>query len=166
MWWKSTRKAGVFFVAVRKEVVEEVENPMTQLSLTQAAKYQSGAVVGSIVEIPLETKEFGRIAAQAAKHVIRQGIREAERGQLLLEYQSRQYDIITATVLKLDQKKGGVTVEIGRSEALLPKAEQVPGEVYKEGERIKVYVSDVGNGEKGPWLMISRTHPGSCQAAF
>jgi N utilization substance protein A len=159
-------ESGRFFVALRKEAVEEVEDPLTQISVSQAAKYQRGAMAGSIVEIPLETREFGRIAAQAAKHVIRQGIREAERGQLLQEYQSRQYDIVTATVLKLDAKKGGVTVEIGRSEAVLPKNEQVPGETYREGERIKVYVSDVVNGEKGPWLMISRTHPGLIKRLF
>ncbi|MBP1556842.1 MAG: transcription termination/antitermination protein NusA, partial [Oscillospiraceae bacterium] len=129
-----------FFVAVRKEVVEEVENPALEIGVGAAQGVKKDAKVGDILEIPLEPKQFGRIAAMSAKHVIRQGIREAERGQLLAEYQSKQRDIVTATVMKTDPKRGSVTVEIGRSEAILPKSEQVPGEEYKDGERIKVYV--------------------------
>lgn len=155
-----------FYVAVRKTVVEEIENPHTEILIDEARKYSKSAILDSIVEIPLETKEFGRIAAQAAKHVIRQGIREAERGQLLVEYQNRQFDIITATVLKVDPKKGNVTLEIGRSEAILPKTEQVPTEEYHEGDKIKVYVVDVANGDKGPRMMISRTHPGLVKRLF
>ena len=157
---------GRFFVAIRKMVVEDVEDPATEITVDDAAKHTKNAAVGEMVQIPLETKEFGRIAAQAAKHVIRQGIREAERGQLLQEYQNRQYDIVTATVLKVDPKKGNVTLEIGRNEAILPKAEQVAGEEYHEGDKIKVYVVDVANGEKGPRMMISRTHPGLVKRLF
>ncbi len=157
---------GRFYVAVRKQVVEDVENPAMELSLEQARRHDSNAGIGDMVEIPLETKQFGRIAAMSAKHVIRQGIREAERGQLLAEYQSKERDIVTATVLRTDPKKGNVTVEIGRSEAILPKAEQVPGEEYPDGARIKVYVSDVVNGEKGPKIMISRVHPGLVRRLF
>ena len=153
--------AGTFYVA-RKDV----ENPAAELTLEKAREYKPDAVDGDIIEIPLETRDFGRIAAQAAKHVIRQGIREAERDQLLAEYQSRQNDIVTATVLRTDPKRGGVTLEIGRSEAVLPKSEQVPGEVLRDGERIKVYVVDVVSGEKGPRIMISRTHPGLVKRLF
>ncbi len=155
-----------FFVAVRKEVVEAVENPALEIGLGAAQSVKNHAQVGDIIEIPLEPKQFGRIAAMSAKHVIRQGIREAERGQLLAEYQSKQRDIVTATVMKTDPKRGSVTVEIGRSEAILPKSEQVPGEEYTDGERIKVYVSDVINGEKGPKIMISRIHPGLVKRLF
>ena len=155
-----------FYGAVRKTVVEDIEDPTTEILMADAAKYNKHAMVGEVVEIPLETKEFGRIAAQAAKHVIRQGIREAERGQLLAEFQNRQYDIVTATVLRHDLKKGSVTLEIGKNEAILPKAEQVPGEEYNDGDRIKVYVVDVSNGEKGPRMMISRTHPGLVKRLF
>lgn len=157
---------GRFYVAVNKCVVDEVTNPSAEILREEALKYDKNAIVGSMVQIPLETKEFGRIAAQAAKHVIRQGIREAERGQLLQEYQSRQYDIVSATVLRIDPKKGNVTLEIGRNEAVLPKSEQVTGEEYHEGDRIKVYVVDVADSEKGPRLMISRTHPGLVKRLF
>ena len=150
---------GRFFVAVRKQVVSEVQNPALEIGVAEAQKYQKGAVEGAVVEIPLETREFGRIAAMSAKHVIRQGIREAERGQLLAEYQSKQHDIVTATVIRIDPKKGNATVEIGKSEAILPRSEQVPGEEYHDGDKIKVYVSDVVSGDKGPKIMISRIHP-------
>lgn len=159
-------ETGRFYVAVRKTAVEHVENPMFEVSVTDALKYDRKAKAGDIVEIPLETKQFGRIAAQSAKHVIRQGIREAEKGQLLQEYQSRQHDIVTATVLRTDPKRGSVTLELGGSEAMLPKSEQVPGEELRDGERIKVYVVDVVNSEKGPRLMISRTHPGLVKRLF
>ena len=155
-----------FFVAVREHVVEQVEDPAIEIGLGAAQGVKAGAKLGDLIEIPLDPKRFGRIAAMSAKHVIRQGIREAERGQLLAEYQSKQCDIVTATVVKTDPRRGNVTVEIGRSEAILPKSEQVPGEEYKDGERIKVYVSDVINGEKGPKIMISRIHPGLVKRLF
>ncbi len=155
-----------FFVAVRKHVVEQVEDPTLEIGLGAAQGVKPDAKLGDLIEIPLDPKRFGRIAAMSAKHVIRQGIREAERGQLLAEYQSKQCDIVTATVVKTDPRRGNVTVEIGRSEAILPKSEQVPGEEYKDGDRIKVYVSDVLNGEKGPKIMISRVHPGLVKRLF
>ena len=157
---------GTFYVAVRKTAVKEVEEPMTEIELSAARKYSKNAAEGDIVEIPLQTKEFGRIAAQSAKHVIRQGIREAEKGQLLAEFQSRQHDIVTATVLRCDPIKGNVTLEIGTSEAILPKNEQVVGEELRDGMRIKVYVVDVVSSEKGPRLMISRTHSGLVKRLF
>ena len=155
-----------FYVAMRKEVVEEVYDPAQEILPEEAAKYNSGAVIGDFVEVPLDTRQFGRIAAQTAKHVIRQGIREVERGQLFAEYSSRQHDIVSATVLKVDPRKGNVTLEIGKSEAMLPKGEQVPDEVLTENMRVKVYVVDVVNGEKGPRIMLSRTHPGLVKRLF
>ncbi|MDR2932666.1 MAG: transcription termination factor NusA [Oscillospiraceae bacterium] len=159
-------ETGRFYVAFRKRVVDVVEDPANEIMLEQARKIDSKATIDSIVEIPMETKQFGRIAAQAAKHVIRQGIREGERDQLLHEYQSRQQDIVSATVLRVDERKGNVTIEMGKSEAILPKSEQLPGETFREGERIRVYVVDVMAGEKGPRLMISRTHPGLVKRLF
>lgn len=159
-------ESGRFYVAVRKTAVEKVENPMMEIALSEAVKYDSRVKLDDIVEIPLETKQFGRIAAQSAKHVIRQGIREAEKGQLLAEYQSRQHDIVSAVVLRTDPKRGSVTLELSGSEAMLPKSEQVPGEVLNDGAHIKVYVVDVVNAEKGPRLMISRTHPGLVKRLF
>ncbi len=157
---------GRFYVAFRKNVVEDVEDPANEISIESARRIDKNAIVGGIIEIPQETRQFGRIAAQAAKHVIRQGIREGERDQLLQEYQSRQHDIVTATVLRTDERRGGVTLEIGKHEAVLPKSEQVPTERYRDGERVRVYVVDVLSGEKGPRLMISRTHPGLVKRLF
>ena len=119
---------GKFQVAIRKTVVEEVENPNTEILLNDAYKYDKKAQIGSVVDIPLETKQFGRIAAQAAKHVIRQGIREAERGQMMQEFQSREHEIISAKVVRTDPVRGSVTLEIGKSEAMLTRQEQGPGE--------------------------------------
>lgn len=157
---------GRFYIAFRKVVVEEVTDPATEIVLEQAAKYNKKASVGDTVEIPMETKKFGRIAAQAAKHVIRQGIREGEKDQLLQEYQSRQHDIVTASVLRTDERRGNITLEIGRSEAILPSSEQIPGEVFRDGDRVRVYVVDVSNNDRGPRLMISRTHPGLVKRLF
>ena len=107
------------------------------------------------------------IAAQAAKHVIRQGIREAERERIMQEYQSHCNDIITATVLRTDAKTGNVTLElVNKTEAVLPKSEQVPGETFADGQRIRVYVMDVFAGDKGPRMKISRTRAGLVERLF
>ena len=124
------------------------------------------ATVGDTVEIPLETKQFGRIAAQTAKHVIRQGIREAERGQQMQEFQRRNQELVTALVTRVDAKNGAATLEIGKAEAVLPKSEQIGEEELREGDRVKVYVVDVREGEKGPRVLISRTHPGLVKRLF
>lgn len=157
---------GRFYVAHRKHIVDEIQDPLREILLEQALKYDKNAMVGKTVEIPMETKEFGRIAAQAAKHVIRQGIREGEREQLLEEYQSRQHDIVTATVLRTDQRRGNVVLEIASSEAVLPKSEQLENETFEEGEKIRVYVVDVTSTDRGPRLLISRTHPGLVKRLF
>ena len=159
-------ESGRFYVAFRKTVVEQVEDPANQILLEQARNYDKRAKLGSVVEIPMETQKFGRIAAQAAKHVIRQGIREGEREHLMAEYQSRTHDIVTATVLRADDRKGNLVLEIGKHEAILPKSERVPTENHRDGERIRVYVVDVISGDKGPRLMISRTHPGLVKRLF
>ena len=160
-------ETGRFYVAVRKTVVEEIEDPGSEILKEEAAKYRKNAMVGDIIEIPLETHDFGRIAAQAAKHVIRQGIREAERERIMAEYQSHCNDIITATVLRTDPRTGNVTLELAnRNEAILPKNEQVPGETYTDGQRIRVYVMDVFAGDKGPRMKISRTRAGLVERLF
>lgn len=160
-------ETGRFYVAVRKTVVEEIEDPANEILKAEAAKYNKTAAVGDIIEIPLETKDFGRIAAQAAKHVIRQGIREAERERIMQEYQSHCNDIITATVLRTDAKTGNVTLElVNKTEAVLPKSEQVPGETFADGQRFRVYVMDVFAGDKGPRMKISRTRAGLVERLF
>ena len=108
-----------------------------------------------------------RIAAQTAKHVIRQGIREAERSQQLSEIQSKSHDIVMATVTRVDHERGIVAVDMGKGgEAILPRSEQVPGETYTEGQQLQVYVIDVVSTERGPRVMISRTHPGLVKRLF
>ncbi len=153
-------------VYVRKNVVEEIEDPDTDLTLEQAQAIRKSAKVGKTVDIPLKTKDFGRIVAQTAKHVIRQGIREAERGQMLEEFKSKNQELVTAKVERVDPITGNATLEIGKNQTVLPKAEQVPGEVLVEGSSVKVFVVDVKEGGKGPKIMISRTHPGLVRRLF
>ncbi len=157
---------NVFEVKLLRDVVSEVENPNTQLSVEQAKEIKKKYKLGDVVEQKLQTKDFGRIAAQTAKHVIRQGIREAERSQMYTEMQSKSHEIVSAVVTRVDPIKGVVALEIGKNEAILPRNEQVPGEELFEGERIKVYVVDVAVGERGPRVMISRTHPGLVKRMF
>lgn len=155
-----------FRVTVQKTVVEEVTDPDLELLPEQAVKYKKNAKVGDVVEIALETKQFGRIAAQSAKHVIRQGIREAEKGQQLEEFQRRNQELVTALVTRVDPATGSASVEIGKSEALLPKAEMIGDEEIREGMHIKVFVVDVKETEKGPRIYISRTHAGLVKRLF
>ena len=156
----------IFKVYVRKTVVNEIADEYTQIMLEDAIKVDTAATVGEFVDIPLETRKFGRIVAQNAKHVIRQGVKEAERGQTYEEFQSRNKELVTAVVQRIDLKTGNATITIGRGEAVLPKAEQVPDEVLTEGDHIKVYIVDVRNEERGPKAMISRTHPGLVKRMF
>lgn len=148
-----------FTVSITKMVVDEyVEDPETEILLDEAIAYDPAARVGQPVEIQLDTKQFGRIAAQTAKHVIRQGIREAERSQMVAQFQNKVYEIVSAVVQKIEPATGNATVEIDRNEVLLFKNEQLPNDNLKEGDRIKVYVVDVVNLEKRCSLKISRTH--------
>ncbi len=153
-------------VYVRKNVVEEIEDPDTDLTLEQAQLIRKSAKVGKTIDIPLKTKNFGRIVAQTAKHVIRQGIREAERGKMYAEFQSKTQELLSAKVVNVDPVSGNVTLEIGKNEALLPKAEQVPGEMLNVGDMTKIFVVDVKETTKGPRVMISRTHPGLVRRLF
>lgn len=157
---------STFEVKLLQDVVDEVANPHTQVSLEDAQKVKKRLKVGDQLETKLKTKDFGRIAAQTAKHVIRQGIREAERSQLYTEMQSKSHEIVTGIVTRVDNARGVVALEIGKSEAILPHNEQVPGEVFSEGEHVKVYVVDVTVTERGPRVMISRTHPGLVKRMF
>lgn len=155
-----------FTVSIVKTVVEEVEDPGTQITLEDAKKIAKRVKIGSEVHIPLQTKQFGRIAAQTAKHVIRQGIREAERGQQLQEFQRKDQELITALVSRVDPVSGAATLEIGKGEAVLTKNEQLPKDVIREGMRIKVFVADVREGDRGPRVLLSRTHPGLVKRMF
>ena len=147
-----------FAVSITKTAVEEVEDPATQISMDEAVKYDPHPAEGMPVEIVLDTKQFGRIAAQTAKHVIRQGIREAERSQLAAQFQNKVYEVVTATVQKVEPGTGNATVEIDRNEVMLFKNEQLPEDDLREGDHVKVYVVDVVNFERRCSLKISRTH--------
>jgi N utilization substance protein A len=158
---------GVFRASLAQDIVEEVENPHTQVSVEDAQQVKKSYQAGMRLITPLKTKDFGRIAAQTAKHVIRQGIREAERSQQYSEMQSRSHEIISATVVSIDPERGTVTLDMGKGGiAVLPHNEQVPGEEYTEGEILQVYVVDVTVTDRGPRVTISRTHPGLVKRMF
>lgn len=157
---------GDFYVAIQKTAVEEIEDPQTEMLVDEAKNYDKKATAGDMVSIPLEPKEFGRIAAQAAKQIIRQGIREAERSQMFKELQKKENEIVSAVVLRIDQKTGNLTLDMGKYQSLLPKIEQVENETFTEGEHIKVYVVGVNAGDKGPKMIISRTNAGLVRRLF
>ncbi len=155
---------------VNKLVVEEVTDPYHEIDLDSAKKISRRAKLGETVAIPVETKKFGRIAAQAAKQVIIQGIREAERGLIYEEFTSKEHEILTGVVTHVEPRNGAVSIRISSNseftEAMLPLNERVRGEDLQEGDRIKVYVVEVKNATRGPQVMISRTHPGLVKRLF
>ena len=149
-----------------KEVVEEVENPVTQISLADAKLISAKYGIGDTVQIEIKPKNFGRIATGAAKQVIIQGIREAERNIVYDQFANKEHQILTAVVNKIDPKPGNATVELAKTETVLLKSEQIPGEVLHENQRIKVYVIEVKRAAKGPVVSVSRTHPGLVKHLF
>ncbi len=155
-----------FSVAIRKTVVEEVEDPDLELTLEQAQKYDKRAKIGKVIDIKLKTKEFGRIAAQSAKHIIRQGIREAEKNQQVMEFQRRTQELVTAVVTRIDPRTGNATIQVGKGETLLPKGEMMECDNFNVGDHIKVYVVEIKETEKGLRAMVSRTHAGLVTRLF
>ena len=146
-----------FSVYADKTVVEVVEDPVMEISLSNAKMMDSKYELGDIVQVPIQSKQFGRIATQNAKNVILQKIREEERKVLYDEYFQKEKDVVTAVVQRYMGKN--VSVNLGKVDAILSENEQVKGEVYKPTERIKVYVLEVKDSPKGPKIMVSRTHP-------
>lgn len=155
---------------LQKTVVEEVVSKSTEMSVEEAERYVPHPVVGDVVNIPLDATKFGRIAAQAAKQVIIQGIREAERNMSYNEYNSKEHELLTGVVTHIDSERGIVSVNISSNEkykeAVLTPNECVNGEVLNVGDKIKVYVIEVRKGMNGPRVMISRTHPGLVKRLF
>ena len=155
---------------IEKTVVEEVENPATQYSLEQARAISPKYDIGDVVREPVETKKFGRIAAQAAKQVIIQGIREAERSIVYDVFTSKEHEILTGIVTRIDPRSGNAYIQISPNseytEAMLSSSEQIPTEELSEGDRIKVYVVEVRKSTRGPQVIISRTHPGLIKRLF
>ena len=159
-------ETGQFDVHLMKTVVEDVKIKGKEISLEDARKIDANAGFGEKVAIKLDTKEFGRIAAQTARNIIRQGIKDGERSQLTLEFQHKQNQIVSALIERIDSKSRAMTLRIGKAESTLPFNEQIGNEKLKEGDHVKVYVSDVQVGDKGPKVMISRTHPGFVKKMF
>ena len=154
----------------QKEVVDEVLSPMTEITLDAAREIDSTVQLGDLVDVDIEPRGFGRIAAQTAKQVIIQGIREAERGMVFDRFSSKEHEILTGTVLRVDNNTGDLTVRLGqgtdRTEAWLSAGEQVRGENYLEGDLIRVYVVEVRRSTRGPQIIVSRTHPGLVKRLF
>lgn len=160
------KDSGNFEVYLLKTVVEELEDPDFEIILEKAREIDPSAAVGEKVGIELNPKQFGRIAVQTSRSIIRQGIRDGEKGQMLQEFQSRVQELVTATVERVDPRTGNVTLKINKAEAVLPKSEQVGDETFTEGDHIKVYIVDVREGDKGPRAVISRTHPDFVKRLF
>ena len=157
---------------VQKNVVAEEDyvDPANEMPVEEAKKLSAKYEVGDVVNLPVDTVEFGRIAAGNGKQVIIQGLREAERGQVYDEFNSKQHEILTGVVTRIDPRNGNVSLRIGTgsdsTEALLIAGEQVPGEELTEGMHVKVYVVEVRRSTRGPQVLISRTHPGLVKRLF
>ena len=150
----------------QKEVVEEVENPETQISLADAKAKAKKWKVGMTFETEVKTKDFRRLSAAAAKSVIIQGIREGERRVMQEAYENKHEEIITATVSKVDHETGNVVLETDNGRAVLLRSEQIPGEVFYVGDKIKVFVMEVNKESKGPIVTLSRAHAGLVRRMF
>ena len=150
-------ETGDFSVYAEKEVVEEVEDPLTQISYAEARLKNPKFFLGDIINVPIESKSFGRIATQNAKNVILQKIREEERSMQFNEWYQKEKDVVTGIVQRYLGKN--VSINLGKADAILNESEQVKGEVFKPTERIKVYILEVKNTPKGPRILVSRTHP-------
>ena len=158
------RGTFAYHVYALKTVVEDVTNGITEISLEEARKINSAYEVGDVFEQEVTPANFGRIAAQTAKQVVVQRIREAERGNIYDEFSSRASDILNGTVQRVENRN--VYIDLGKTEALLPAAEQIEGEVYRHGDRIKAYILEVRKTSKGPQITVSRTHPGLLKRLF
>ena len=149
----------IFDAYIQKEVVEDVFDGDVEISLDQAREINPNVAVGDFVGVKMDTMTLGRIGVNAARNVVKQGINEGEKGQIMLEFQSKIGELVTAMVERVDPVSGNATVKIGKSTAVLLKNEQVSGEVLEEGQRVKVYVSDVQKRDRGGLrVLISRTH--------
>jgi len=153
-----------------KTVVEELEDTALEIHIDSARNINPNAQVGDSLSIPVDFQKFGRIAAQTFKQVLIQGIREAERGVMYESYSSKAQELLTGTVLRIDPQSGDMFVRIGsgneQSDAVLRSGEQIPGETYREGDIIRVYVLEVHKANRGPLVHVSRTHPNLVRRLF
>ena len=155
---------------VVKTVVDDLWDVALEIHIDTARRYNPDVQLGDTVAIPVDINKFGRIAAQTAKQVVIQGIREAERGVMYESYSSKAQELLTGTVLRIDPQTGDMFVRIGsgneQSDAVLRAGEQIPGETYKEGEKIRVYVLEIHKPGRGPLVHVSRTHPNLVRRLF
>jgi N utilization substance protein A len=152
------RKTGAIRVFAEKKVVESVTDPQLEIGLEEARRLRADAQLEETVEIDLPPQEFGRIAAQTAKQVILQRVREAERQGIFSEFKDREGSLVRGTVHRIEKRT--VLIDLGRTEAVLPEREQIPGERYAAGDRVRAFVLEVRNTPKGPQVVLSRSHPG------
>ncbi len=158
------RTTGDMRVYQVRTVVQEVVDPANEIALAEVQQYDATAAVGDMVELEVTPRDFGRIAAQTAKQVWVQRLREAERELVYKEFRDREGDIVTGNVHRIERKN--VYLDLGRIEAVLPPPEQIPRESYRQGERVKAYVVEVRQGTRGPQIVVSRTHPGLLKRLF
>ena len=150
----------------QKTVVEEVVDPEIEISLEDAKKLSKRNTLGKVLETEVKPKDFRRLSAGAAKSVIIQGIREGERIAMQQAYESKREEIITATVSKIDPENGAIVLDTGTGRAVLQKADQIPGESFVVGQKIKVFIMEVNKETRGPLVTLSRVHPGLVRRMF
>jgi len=153
-------RTGQARVFVKKTVVGAVQDERTEISPAEARTYKADAQLGELLDIEIKPRNFGRIAAQTAKQVIMQRIREAERDSVYLEYADRAGEILNGVVRNVDGRSGNVTLSLGKAEATLPRNEQIPGEHYRLNQRLRVYLAEVERTGHGPQITVSRTNRG------
>ncbi|BBB93140.1 MAG TPA: transcription termination factor NusA [Methylomusa anaerophila] len=158
------RITGEIHVYARKTVVDNVADSRLEINLNEAKAMDPRYELEDVVELEVTPKNFGRIAAQTAKQVVVQRIREAERGMIYEEFSNRESDIVTGIVQRMEQKN--VYIDLGKAEAILGPSEQMPDESYKHGDRLKTYIIEVKKTTKGPQILVSRTHPGLLKRLF
>lgn len=158
------RENGEIHVYAQKTVVENIEDDISEISLEKAKEISQRYEVDDIVDIEVTPRTFGRVAAQLAKQVVIQRIKEAERNIIYNEFVEKEFDIITGIIIRKD--KGNVFVDLGKVEAILGPNEQMPGEEYNFNERLKLYIVEVKNTPKGAQVVVSRTHPGLVKRLF
>jgi N utilization substance protein A len=158
------REQGDIDVFMKRDVVEEVEDDLMEISIEDALEIDPRYKVGDAIEYQVTPRDFGRIAAQTAKQVVVQRIREAERGMIFDDYITRQGELITGVVQRISNET--VFINMGRAEGILAATEQVPGETYTVNNRLKVFIMDVKKTTKGPQVYLSRSHPGLVKRLF
>ncbi|MCX7711833.1 MAG: transcription termination factor NusA [Clostridia bacterium] len=158
------RATGEVKVYAVKRVTSDPKNDLLDIDLDEARKINKKLEEEDIVEVEVTPRKFGRIAAQTAKQVVVQRIREAERGIIFDEFSNKEGDIVTGIIQRVERKN--VIIDLGKTEAVLPYAEQTPGEEYRFNERIKTYIIEVKKTTKGPQIVLSRTHPGLVKRLF